>query len=139
MESLLKALGFGQAELDSSRQQTSFRIEFDNQFAVELEPLNPTLCRISARICSLGKSQEVQNSQILKAFKLYEEVLSNSNSATTLSISNYDICLRLLYEFQEGEQSNQNGHPEYLVGMLEEFASDAYAFKKTYFSLESAE
>lgn len=137
MESLLQALGFDQAESGGGQDQTSFRIEFDQQFAVELEPLTPKLCRVSARICSLGKSQTVQNSQILKAFNLYEEVLSEASGAMTLSISQYDNCLRLLYEFGNSADTHQKGHAEYLVEMLEEFASNAYAFKKTYFSLDN--
>lgn len=139
LESMLQALGTSLSDMQEDENQTSFRIEFENQFAIELQPLTNDLCRMSARLCALGKSQEVQNSQILKAFKLFEEVIDPNLSRLTLSISQYDNCLRLMCEFRNNTKVSEAQNTEELLNYLEFFASDAYAFKKTYFSIEASQ
>lgn len=131
---LLAGLGLSVSDLEESALGNAYRIEFEDNFTVELEPLSEYAFKASTRICLLGKSLEVQNKQIEKAMTLMEEVMALGTPFETLAISQEDNCLRLLVElFQAPTATDPKKAQERLAKEFEEFASNAYAFRKTYF------
>lgn len=131
---LLKNLGIDVKDLEPSAAGGAFRIEFEGNFILEVEPLNEQSFRASTRICVLGKSLTVQASQIEKALDLQAEVMPLTNTLETLSISPADNCLRLLTDIKKGNGNKLTDREiDEMLSQFEEFANNAYAFRKTYF------
>lgn len=134
LTALLAGLGLSLSDLEESAMGNAYRIEFEDNFTIELEPLNEIAFKASTRICLLGKSLEVQNKQIEKAMHLMEEVMVLGTPFESLAISQEDNCLRLLVELvQECKPAEPEMAKERLAKEFEDFASNAYAFRKTYF------
>ena len=117
---------------NSSDTPGTFRVEFENQFAIELEALTQHLCRISARLCQLGKSQIVQNSQIERALGLFSEIFGLDQLTLSLAVSRNDNCLRLICELNDTDASSKAPNGDALFNSFEEFSYNAFAFKQTF-------
>ncbi|MCQ8895828.1 hypothetical protein NQT62_05170 [Limnobacter humi] len=135
---ILEQLGMGGGELVGVQTNQSFRIEFENQFCVELYPLSNNICRISARLSRLAKSLETQNRQIEKALDLQRDLIHRTPHASALAISNHDNCLRSVLDLQWPTTARLQmiGHfqdsSEDLMQRFQEFVHFAYAFKLTF-------
>lgn len=138
LEKILHNLGMSLADLQQNTSESSntFRVEFENQFAVELEILTHDLCRVSARLCRLGKSQIVQNSQIEKALALFSEIFGLDQLELSLAVSKNDNCLRIICELNEDGLPANTQIAEALFNAFEEFAYNAFAFKQTFLNHE---
>lgn len=131
LDAILNYLGITEDQLGPCVGQDGFRIEFEDNYCLELAILPQEYCRMSARICLLARSLEVQERQIQKALDLYAELHNGFPVAMSLAVSNFDNCLRLTTEIKAGEYWIENK-----VGKLEDyfenFVNYSHAFKKTY-------
>lgn len=107
-------------------KKDAYRITFEHHFAIELLELSDNACRVSARICLLGKSLSGQENQIIKALRLYQEVQSEAPLGTSLAVSDHDSCLRLVNEVDLSEQTG------YYKTQFENFLNFSFVFKKTF-------
>ncbi|HEX5486568.1 MAG TPA: hypothetical protein VFX23_11290 [Limnobacter sp.] len=127
LQCILESLGLEadkQTLLNAKKE--AFRITFEHNFALELLEQIDNSCRASARICLLGKSLNVQESQISKAMRLFSEVITEAPSAASLAVSSHDNCLRLVKEFHAYD-NDENPIEEF-----EDFLNFGFVFKKTY-------
>ncbi|MDH4396483.1 MAG: hypothetical protein QE278_12445 [Limnobacter sp.] len=131
LDGILDYLGITEDQLGPSVGQEGFRIEFEDNYCVELATLTQEHCRFSARICLLARSLEVQERQIHKALDLYAELHNGFPIAMSLSISHFDNCLRMTTEVAPGEYLIEN-KPGKLEDYFENFVNYSHAFKKTY-------
>jgi hypothetical protein len=132
-EGILNYLGISEDQLGPSVGQEGFRIEFEDNYCVELSTLPKEHCRFSARICLLARSLEVQERQIHKALDLFAELHHGFPIAMSLTISSFDNCLRMTTEFAPGEYQIENKQGK-LEDYFENFVNYSHAFKKTYLS-----
>jgi hypothetical protein len=131
LDGILNYLGITDDQLGPSVGQEGFRIEFEDNYCVELATLQHEHCRFSARICLLARSLEVQERQIHKALDLYSELHNGFPIAMSLSISNFDNCLRMTTEVAPGQYLIENKSGK-LEDYFENFVNYSHAFKKTY-------
>lgn len=107
-------------------KKDAYRITFEHNFAIELLELSDNACRVSARVCLLGKSLSGQENQITKALQLYQEVQSEAPRGTSLAVSDHDSCLRLVNEVGLSDQTG------YYKAQFENFLNFSFVFKKTF-------
>ncbi|HEX5486718.1 MAG TPA: hypothetical protein VFX23_12065 [Limnobacter sp.] len=106
--------------------QDAYRITFEHHFVIELVELPDQACRVSARICLMGKSLSAQENQLLKAMQLYCEVQTEAPEGSSLSVSDHDGCLRHVIEIDPSETA------ERCTGQFQNFLNFSFVFKKTF-------
>lgn len=133
---ILEQLGLEKPSL--AEVSKGFRIEFENQFFVELHPLSNSLCRVSARISRLAKSLETQNRQIEKALSLQKDLGDRTPRNAALAISGHDNCLRSVLDLEPARATNGTESDEQrtakLMQQFQTFVHYAYALKTTFVS-----
>lgn len=122
---ILDALGLGTHEVESAAESDAYRIDFEEQFTVEIQRGFSQNCRISARIFNLGKSLQVQEQQLKRAMELFSELIDDLPECISLSISDHDNCLRICIEVADMEA-------EQLMTQFHGFVHVAFAYKQTY-------
>lgn len=126
LDKILDSLGMSTNDAEPCAESEGYRIDFEQNFTVELQRLNSEDCRISARIFSMGKSLQVQDEQIRKAMEIMSELVSDTPRGTSLAISGHDNCLRMCIEL-EGSDDDR------LIRDFHGFIHFAFAYKQTYF------
>ena len=131
LSKILDALGLGKCDVERAAGSDAFRIDFEEQFTVEIQQVSRQNCRISARIFNLGKSLQVQEQQLKRAMQLFSELIDDLPESTSLSISDHDNCLRICIEINDT-------HVEQLVNQFHGFVHVAFAYKQTYLKHQSS-
>lgn len=131
LDEILDYLGITEDQLGPCVGQDGFRIEFEDNYCLELATLSEDYCRFSARICLLAKSLEIQERQIQKALDLYAELHNGFPIVMSLAVSHFDNCLRITTEVKAGEYWIESKKGK-LVDYFENFVNYSHAFKKTY-------
>lgn len=129
---ILESLGFDRKQQPTSPNE-GFRIEFEQNFAIEIQPCQQGACRLSARVCKLGHSLQVQEEQLKKALSLLSELQGSVPEYTSLAISNHDNCLRSVVELPNEPPQNQ----EQMLERLNGFINFAFAYKQTYITFRN--
>jgi len=123
---ILDSLGLNTSNVEKAAESDAFRIEFEQNFTVEIQQLTECTCRVSARIFSLGKSLQVQDTQLGQAMHIFAELQQDIPQGISLSISDHDNCVRICLEIA-------NNTLETVMGQFNDFAQIAFAYKHTYF------
>ncbi|HEX4879610.1 MAG TPA: hypothetical protein VFV39_07185 [Limnobacter sp.] len=132
LEDVLRALGLTADMLEPAAETSGYRIEFEQQFAIELHGNKQEPCRLSTRLCVLGKSLQVQESQLKKAMQIYSDIQEDIPAACSLAISDHDNCLRVVRDLVYSV-------PEHTTEVaFNEFVNFAFAFKQTYLQLRNS-
>lgn len=126
LEKILHALGLKTDQMEPAAETEGYRIQFEQNFTIEIQEISTQNCRVSARIFSLGKSLQVQDNQIKMALNLFSELRENIPNGISAAISDHDNCLRLCAEIV-------NDQTEALLGHFQTFTHIAFAYKQTYF------
>ncbi|WP_370261686.1 hypothetical protein [Limnobacter sp.] len=129
---LLRALGLQSDVLEPTAETEGYRIEFEQQFTVELHGQANCPARMSTRLCMLGKSLQVQDSQLQKAMLIYTDILDEVPRGCSLAVSEHDNCLRVVCDLLSIPQA-----PGALEQVFHEFVNFAFAFKQTYIQTKS--
>ncbi|HEY1058839.1 MAG TPA: hypothetical protein VGE55_08925 [Limnobacter sp.] len=133
---ILAQLGLKCPQSSVAEATQGFRIEFDNQFFVELHAISPDICRVSSRISRLAKSLETQNRQIEKALSLQQDLGERTPRNVALAISGHDNCLRSVLDLEGGacfaDGQVQEEITENLMRQFQAFVHYAYALKSTF-------
>lgn len=122
---ILDALGLGTHDVESAAESDAYRIDFEEQFTVEIQRGLTQDCRISARVFNLGKSLQVQEQQLKRAIQLFSELIDDLPECISLAISDHDNCLRICIEVADTES-------EHLMSQFHGFVHVAFAYKQTY-------
>jgi len=122
---ILDSLGLGTHDVESAAESDAYRIDFEEQFTVEIQRGFIQDCRISARVFNLGKSLQVQEQQLKRAIQLFSELIDDLPECISLSISDHDNCLRICIEVADTEA-------EQLMRQFHGFVHVAFAYKQTY-------
>lgn len=122
---ILDSLGLGTHDVESAAESDAYRIDFEEQFTVEIQRGFIQDCRISARVFNLGKSLQVQEQQLKRAMQLFSELIDDLPECISLSISDHDNCLRICIEVADTEA-------EQLMRQFHGFVHVAFAYKQTY-------
>lgn len=130
LEKILESLGLGTHNVESAAESDAYRIDFEEQFTVEIQRGFTQNCRISARVFNLGKSLQVQEQQLKRAMQLFSELIDDLPECTSLSISDHDNCLRICIEVADTEV-------EQLMKQFHGFVHVAFAYKQTYLKHQS--
>ncbi|HEX4917178.1 MAG TPA: hypothetical protein VFV43_04710 [Limnobacter sp.] len=131
MTDVLQALGLSADMLEPAAETSGYRIEFERQFTVELHGGRDEACRLSTRLCVLGKSLQVQESQLRKAMQIYSDIAEDVPEACSLAISEYDNCLRVVRDLIQPPADRPTDT------VFHEFVNFAFAFKQTYLQLRN--
>jgi hypothetical protein len=123
---ILDGLGYGEENPDNTGPAETYRLDFEQNFTLELQNMEDSSCRISARIFGLGKSLQVQEKQIQTALHVFSEVIEDLPPNVSPAIANQDNSLRLCMEIS-------STHPEEVMGQFHEFVSLAFAYQQTCF------
>lgn len=126
IDKILDSLGLETSNIEKAAQVNAYRIDFEQNFTVELQQLPESTCRVSARIFSLGKSLQVQDNQLLQAMQIFTELEEDIPQGISLTISDHDNCLRLCAEIV-------NNTHEFIMMQFNDFVQIAFAYKHTYF------
>jgi hypothetical protein len=134
-QKITESLGLSKDELEPCAEKEGYRITFEKNFTVELMTQANINCRSSARICLLGKSLQVQEQQLQKALELFTEVRKEAPRGLSLTVSDYDNCLRIVTEIkaEKDPQSAKEGED------FEAFLNFAFAFKHTFITTSSTQ
>jgi hypothetical protein len=122
---ILDELGLGTDDVESAAESDAYRIDFEEQFTVEIQRSFTQDCRISARIFNLGKSLQVQELQLKRAMQLFSELIDDLPECISLGISDHDNCLRICIEIADTDA-------EQLMKQFYGFVHVAFAYKQTY-------
>ncbi|HEX4842125.1 MAG TPA: hypothetical protein VFV57_00520 [Limnobacter sp.] len=131
MNDVLQALGLSTDMLEPAAETSGYRIEFERQFTVELHGDPHEACRLSTRLCVLGKSLQVQESQLRKAMQIYSEIAGDVPEDCSLAISEYDNCLRVVRDLVHLRADKPTDT------VFHEFVNFAFAFKQTYLQMRN--
>lgn len=123
---ILDSLGFNTSNVEKAAESDAFRIDFEQNFTVELQQQSESTCRVSARIFSLGKSLQVQDTQLGQAMLIFTELQQDVPQGISLCISDHDNCVRICLEIA-------NNTNESMMAQFNEFVHIAFAYKHTYF------
>lgn len=126
LNKILESLGMRTHDIEQCAETDGYRIDFEQNFTVELQQIPESGCRVSARIFSLGKSLQVQDDQLRKAMSIFSEVSSDLPEGVSLAVSDHDNCLRICIEITT---NNAN----LIVSQFNSFVQIAFAYKQTYF------
>lgn len=126
---ILHSLGL---ETSNPNHHDGVRVEFEKNFAIEIQNQDSGQCRISARVCKLGHSLHVQERQLQKALGLFTELQDSAPEETSLAISNHDNCLRSVIDIPSAA-SNQ---PENTLDWLNRFINFSFAYKQTFIAFK---
>jgi hypothetical protein len=118
-------MGLQADQLEPCAEQDGIRIEFEQNFVLELQEPNRHSCRVSSRVCQLGKSLEIQEKQVRRALEIFSEVKKEAPSGSSLAISKHDNCLRTAFDILE------ENHPD-CVKSFNCFIEFAFAYRYTY-------
>lgn len=122
---ILDALGLGTLDVESAAESDAYRIDFEEQFTVEIQRGLTQECRISARVFNLGKSLQVQEQQLKRAIQLFSELIDDLPECISLGISDHDNCLRICVEIADT-------NADQLMKQFHGFVHVAFAYKQTY-------
>jgi hypothetical protein len=122
---ILDALGLGTLDVESAAESDAYRIDFEEQFTVEIQRGLTQDCRISARVFNLGKSLQVQEQQLKRAIQLFSELIDDLPECISLGISDHDNCLRICVEIADT-------NADQLMKQFHGFVHVAFAYKQTY-------
>lgn len=122
---ILEALGLGTHDVESAAESDAYRIDFEEQFTVEIQRGLTQDCRISARVFNLGKSLQVQEQQLKRAIQLFSELIDDLPECISLGISDHDNCLRICVEIADT-------NADQLMKQFHGFVHVAFAYKQTY-------
>lgn len=128
---ILNNLGLKPEDLEPCAGSSGVRIQFENNFTVELDQQSNGHCRISARLSRLASSLHTQDIQVIKALEIYAEVMDKAPSHSSLAISLHDNCLRQVIDLTPTRQKTR----EDTLRDFDHFVQFAYAFKRTYLAL----
>jgi hypothetical protein len=123
---ILESLGMNSSDIEQCSESDGYRIEFEQNFTIELQHLNENECRVSARIFNLGKSLQVQELQLHKAISIFSELLDDLPAGISMAISDHDNCLRICVEIFSKKTDE-------IMTQFHEFVHTAFAYKQTYF------
>lgn len=126
IDQILDSLGLKTSNLEKAAESDAYRIDFEQNFTVELQQLPDASCRVSARIFSLGKSLQVQDNQLVQAMQVFTELQQEIPQGISLAISDHDNCLRLCLEIVSNTQ-------DFIMAQFNDFVQIAFAYKHTYF------
>lgn len=126
IDQILDSLGLKTSNLEKAAELDAYRIDFEQNFTVELQQLPESACRVSARIFCLGKSLQVQDNQLVQAMQIFTELQEDIPQGISLTISDHDNCLRLCVEIV-------NNTHEFIMSQFNDFVQIAFAYKHTYF------
>lgn len=125
---ILDLLGLEPNQLEPAAEQTgAYRIQFEKQFAVEIQDRASNTCRLSNRVCRLSHNQETQAQQLSKALIIFSMVSNECPPGFALAISKHDNCLRSILEIKPQNDSEQN-----LREAFDQFVEFAYAYRETF-------
>ena len=122
---ILDALGLSIHDVESAPESDAYRIDFEEQFTIEIQRGFTQDCRISARVFNLGKSLQVQEQQLKRAIQLFSELIDDLPECISLGISDHDNCLRICIEIADT-------NAEQLMKQFHGFVHVAFAYKQTY-------
>ena len=136
LQLILQHLGLDTADAADSATDLGIRLEFEDNFAVEVNVPHPGVCRLSTRICLLARNLETQDRQLVKALGLHTDLLEDLPASVSLCASEYDNCLRLCLDLnQEQWHATIHSANNPIGEAFEAFANVCLAFKKTYLNL----
>lgn len=126
IDQILDSLGLTTSNTEKAAESDAYRIDFEQNFTVELQHLHLSTCRVSARIFSLGKSLQVQDNQLIQAMQIFTEVQQDIPQGISLTVSDHDNCLRLCLEITDKTH-------DLIMAQFNDFVQVAFAYKHTYF------
>lgn len=126
LNKILESLGMCAHDTEPCAETDGYRIDFEQNFTVELQRIPESGCRVSARIFSLGKSLQVQDDQLRRAMSIFSEVSSDLPEGMSMAISDHDNCLRICIEIT-------NNNVNLTMAEFNAFVQMAFAYKQTYF------
>lgn len=126
IDQILVSLGLNTSSIEKAAESNAYRIDFEQNFTVELQHLHQSICRVSARISNLGKSLQVQDNQLAQAMRIFTELQQDIPQGISLTISDHDNCLRLCLEIR-------NDSLDFVLTQFNDFVQVAFAYKHTYF------
>ena len=134
LELILTSLGLTADGLENPAQEGGVRIEFEQNFAVEMQENVHGNGRISSRVCKLGNSLVIQEQQLNKALNILGELQDKIPPHVSLAISTHDNCLRSVLEMPCQAFLNQQ---EFMLGRFHEFVNFSFAYKQTYITFHN--
>jgi hypothetical protein len=123
---ILESLGMTLADTEPAAESDAYRIDFEQNLTIELQHLQGSNCRVSARIFSMGKSLQVQDEQLRMAMHIFSELLNDLPAGTSMAISDHDNCLRICIEIV-------TENADLIMFQFNQFIHVAFAYKQTYF------
>jgi hypothetical protein len=135
LEMILDSLGLNASSLENANEEGGIRIEFEQNFAIELQENHYGNCRISARVCKLGQSLIVQEQQLEKAMNILGALQDRVPNQVSLAVSTHDNCLRNVLEIPKDTTEKQKDE---LLNQFNEFLNFSFAYKQTYVAFGSS-
>ena len=126
LNKILESLGMSTDDIEQCAENDGYRIDFEQNFTIELQRLKGTDCRISARIFGLGKSLQVQDEQLRKAMTVFSELAEDMPPTVSMAISDHDNCLRICIEISDSDEIDP------VMSEFNSFVQVAFAYKQTY-------
>lgn len=126
LHKILESLGMCAHDAEQCAETDGYRIDFEQNFTVELQHMPESGCRVSARIFSLGKSLQVQDEQLRRAMSIFSEVSSDLPEGMSMAISDHDNCLRICIEITTDNVT-------LMMSQFNTFVQMGFAYKQTYF------
>lgn len=126
LNTILESLGMSAHDTEPCAESDGYRIDFEQNFTIELQHIPESSCRVSARIFSLGKSLQVQDDQLRRAMSIFSEISSDLPEGMSMAISDHDNCLRICIEISTNNTS-------LTMSEFNTFVQMAFAYKQTYF------
>lgn len=135
LDAILESLGLEASDLENPAEEGGVRIEFEQNFAIELQDNHHGHCRISARVCKLGQSLVVQEQQLEKALSILSALQDKIPHHVSLAVSTHDNCLRNVLEIPKETTEEQKDD---LLNQFNDFLNYSFAYKQTYVTFNKA-
>lgn len=126
LNQILESFGMTLDEVEPAAEMDAYRLDFEQNFTIELQHMHAADCRASARIFNLGKSLQVQDEQLRMAMGIFSELLDDLPKGTSMAVSSHDNCLRICIEIQADKT-------DHVMSQFNQFIHVAFAYKQTYF------
>lgn len=134
LEVILESLGLEIDTLESPSEEGGIRIEFEQNFAIEMQDDVHGQCRISARVCKLGQSLLVQEQQLQKAMNILGVLQDKIPKRVSLTVSTHDNCLRNVLEIPRHTPDEQK---DGVLHQFNDFLNFSFAYKQTYIAFNA--
>lgn len=123
---LARLLGSTEVVEQAKTETGAYRLNFNDQFFIEAEDMNPQSFRVSTRVVRLSHSLTTRETQALDALKLFTTIRHMVPNGLSLAVTRHDRCLRLVMEI-ENPMGRGTPAPD-----LMQFIHSAHAFRQLF-------